>query len=408
MVERRSDLGQNAARDVAPQRITILGATGSVGTSALDLTARSPQHYAIAALTAHSNAKGLAAIARAHKAELAVVADPGAYATLKAELSGSGIEAAAGPDGLEAAARMPADCTMACIVGVAGLAPTLHAVSQGRRVALANKECLVSAGAIFMTAVRDHGAELVTVDSEHSAVMQALEPHNRDQIARVILTASGGPFRTWTADAIAAATREQALKHPNWTMGQKITIDSATMMNKGLELIEAMHLFDLSADQLAVLIHPQSIVHALVEYTDGSMLAQLASPDMRLPVALALTWPLRRPTPTPRLDLAKLGSLTFEAADEVRFPCLRLAKAAMGHGGGATAALNAANEVAVAAFLAKRCEFGHIARVVENTVDVLDGRRALTEPATLASVMHLDTEARRVATAALVAIGGAT
>lgn len=389
----------------AAQRVTVLGATGSVGASTLDLVAREPERYAVQAITANSNGAALAQLARTHGAKLAVVADPAAYASLKAELSGSGIAAAAGASGLEEAASLPTDCTVAAIVGVAGLKPAMTAVAQGRRIALANKECLVSAGRFFMDAVERHGAELLTVDSEHSGVMQALETRNRDQVTKVILTASGGPFRTWTAEAIQAATLEQALKHPNWTMGQKITVDSATMMNKGLELIEALHLFQLRPDQLDALVHPQSIVHALVEYSDGSMLAQMASPDMRLPIALALTWPARRPTPTPRLDLAKLGSLTFEAADEARFPALRVAKAAMVRGGGATAALNAANEVAVAAFLAKQCKFGHIARAVEATLESLEGRGALDEPISIEAVMQLDAEARRVAKDELSRLG---
>jgi 1-deoxy-D-xylulose-5-phosphate reductoisomerase len=388
-----------------PHRISVLGATGSVGESTLDLLAREPDRYVVQALTANGNAKALAESARKSGAKLAVVADESAYATLKSELSGSGIAAAAGRSGLDEAANLEADCTVAAIVGVAGLEPTLKAVAQGRRIALANKECLVTAGRIFMQAVQTSGAELITVDSEHSAVMQTLEPHNKSEIARVILTASGGPFRTWDAGRIAAATRDQALKHPNWTMGQKITIDSATMMNKGLELIEAQHLFDLAPEQLDVLVHAQSIVHALVEYRDGSMLAQLASPDMRLPIALALTWPSRRPTPTPPLDLAKLATLTFEAADEVRFPCLRLAREAMVRGGGATAALNAANEVAVAAFLANRCKFGHIAMVVQATLDQLEKQGQLTEPGSLEAVLALDAVARRAAEAVLQRLG---
>jgi 1-deoxy-D-xylulose-5-phosphate reductoisomerase len=391
--------------DQAPRRISVLGATGSVGESTLDLLAREPDRYVVQALTANGNAKSLAACARRSAAKLAVVADEDAYADLKSELSGSGIAAAAGRSGLQEAAALEADCMVAAIVGIAGLEPTLLAVAQGRRIALANKECLVTAGSLFMQAVERSGAELITVDSEHSAVMQTLEPHNKGEIARVILTASGGPFRTWNAAAIAGATRDQALKHPNWTMGQKITIDSATMMNKGLELIEAQHLFDLKPEQLDVLVHAQSIVHALVEYRDGSMLAQLASPDMRLPIALALTWPARRPTPTPPLDLAKLATLTFEAADKVRFPCLRLACEAMVHGGGATAALNAANEVAVAAFLAKRCKFGHIATVVQATLESLEQRGQLAEPRTLEDVFALDTVARRAAEAVLQRLG---
>ncbi len=397
--------GQPGSRPGAPQRISVLGATGSVGASTLDLLAREPERYSVAALTAGSNATELAIKARQHQAQLAVVADPAAYAALKADLAGSGIAVAAGPSGLDEAAALAADCVVAAIVGVAGLRPTMKAVAQGRRIALANKECLVSAGSLFMDAVRRHGAELLTVDSEHSGVLQTFEHHNRDEIACVTLTASGGPFRTWSAAEIEGATLEKALKHPNWSMGAKITIDSATMMNKGLELIEALHLFDLRPDQLAVLVHPQSIVHALVEYRDGSVLAQLASPDMRLPIALALTWPARRPTPTPRLDLAKLGSLTFEAADEVRFPALRLARAAMAQGGGATAALNAANEVAVAAFLAKRCKFVHIARTVEGALEALAAGGQLQVPSDLEGIMALDDEARRAATAILARLG---
>ena len=386
-------------------RVTILGATGSVGASTLDLISRDPDRYEIVALTANRNVEALAAAAISHRAKLAVVADPSAYGALKAALSGTGIEAAAGQRELEVAASRSADCTVASIVGVAGLAPALAAVAQGRRVALANKECLVSAGAHFMAAVRRHGTELLTVDSEHSGVMQALETHNREQVAKVTLTASGGPFRTWSAEEIDGATVAQALRHPNWTMGQKVTIDSASMMNKGLELIEAQHLFALRPDQLDMLVHAQSIVHALVEYCDGSVLAQLASPDMRLPIALALSWPARRPTPAARLDLTKSPPLSFEAPDELRFPCIKLAREAMQRGGGATAALNAANEIAVAAFLAKQCKFGHIARIVAASLDSLERDGLLGEPAGLAAIMALDADARRVASVALVAVG---
>jgi 1-deoxy-D-xylulose-5-phosphate reductoisomerase len=394
-----------ASTDVEVVSVSILGATGSIGTSALDLIGREPMRYRLGAVTANDNANALSKLAIQHKAKLAVVADTRAYAALKQCLAGTGIEAAAGPSGLEAAACLPADCTIAGIVGVAGLAPALTAVAQGRRVALANKECLVSAGRFFMGEVKRYGTELVTVDSEHSGVMQALEARNRDQVLKVVLTASGGPFRTWTAEAIAEATVEQALQHPNWSMGQKITIDSATMMNKGLELIEAQHLFGLRPDQLDMLVHAQSIVHALVEYTDGSVLAQMARPDMRLPIALALTWPGRRPTPAPRLDLTKTATLTFEAADETRFPCIRLAKAAMARGGGATAALNAANEIAVAAFLANRCKFGHIPHLVETTINDLERRSLLGEPGDVLAVMTLDRMARDIASAALAEIG---
>lgn len=386
-------------------RVSILGATGSVGTSALDLIGRAPANYSVEALTADANVALLARLAITHGAKLAAVATPDAYAALKAALSGTGIEAAAGPAGLELAAGRATDCTIASIVGVAGLQPALTAVALGKRLALANKECLVSAGHVFMRAVRTHGCELLTVDSEHSGVMQLIEARNRDQITKVTLTASGGPFRTWPPEAINAATVEQALKHPNWAMGRKITIDSATMMNKGLELIEAQHLFDLRPAQLDMIVHAQSIVHALVEYSDGSVLAQLAAPDMRLPIALALTWPDRRPTPVPKLDLTKTPALTFEPADDIRFPCVRLARAAMHQGGGAPAALNAANEVAVTAFLAKRCKFGHIASIVDRALQTLDNRGLLPEPAGVAEIMNLDAEARRVATEALGAIG---
>ena len=386
-------------------RVSILGATGSIGASTLDLIGREPAQFAVQAVTANSNAVALAALAKKHGAKLAVVSDPAAYAALKSTLAGTGIEVAAGPAGLEVAAAMEADCTVAAIVGVAGLAPALIAVARGQRVALANKECLVSAGRFFMANVRRHKTELLTIDSEHSGVMQVLETRNRDQVVKVTLTASGGPFRTWTAGAIATASLEQALQHPNWTMGPKITIDSATMMNKGLELIEAQHLFDLAPAQLEMLVHAQSIVHALVEYSDGSVLAQLAQPDMRLPIALALNWPRRRPTPTPRLNLATAPALTFEAADETRFPCIRLSREAMQRGGGATAALNAANEVAVAAFLAKRCKFGHIAQVVSASLDLLDGRGLLGEPQNVGAVMELDGETRRVAADTLAGLG---
>jgi 1-deoxy-D-xylulose-5-phosphate reductoisomerase len=378
-----------------PQRLTVLGATGSIGTSTLDLVGRHPSRFDIVALTAHSNADALAALARTHSAKLAVVADPAQYPALKSALSGSGIEAAAGHEAVVEAARRPADCTLCAIVGAAGLAPSLAAVQQGNRIALANKECLVSAGTLFMAAVKQHGATLLPVDSEHAGVFQALAGHDLTGISRIVITASGGPFRTWTAEQIATATLDKALKHPNWSMGRKITIDSASMMNKGLELIEAHHLFGMPADKLGVVVHPQSIVHALVEYIDGSVIAQLANPDMRSPIALALAWPRRMPSPTPPLDLAKLATLTFEAPDEVRFPALRLAWAALRRGGGATTALNAANEVAVERFLAGQNKFPHIALAVEQTLDHMQGAGELYEPGSLAAVMQIDTGARR-------------
>ncbi len=381
----------------APQRLSVLGATGSIGTSTLDLVGRYPGRFEIVALTAHSNADALAKLARAHRAKLAVVADAAQYGALKTALAGSGIEAAAGPDAVIDAARRPADCVLGAIVGAAGLAPMLAAVEQGTRIALANKECLVSAGYLFMAAVKRHGATLLPVDSEHAGVFQALAGHDRTGVSRIVITASGGPFRTWTGEQIADATLEKALKHPNWSMGRKITIDSASMMNKGLELIEAHHLFAMPADQLGVVVHPQSIVHALVEYIDGSVVAQLANPDMRSPIALALAWPRRMPSPTPPLDLAKLATLTFEAPDEVRFPALRVAWAALRRGGGATAAMNAANEVAVEGFLSAHHKFPHIALAVEETLNHMERDGDLSEPASIDAVMAIDAAARRVA-----------
>ena len=384
-------------RTAPPQRLTVLGATGSIGTSTLDLVGRHPGRFAIQALTAHGNAEALARLAVVHRARLAVVADPGQFYALKSALAGTGIEAAAGPSGLDAAARLPADCVLAAIVGAAGLAPTLAAVEQGCRIALANKECLVSAGSLFMAAIRRHKAELLPVDSEHAGVFQALAGHDLTGVSRIVITASGGPFRTWTKAEIAAATVDKALQHPNWSMGRKITIDSASLMNKGLELIEAHHLFNMPADKLGVVVHPQSIVHALVEYIDGSVVAQLANPDMRSPIAVALAWPRRMPSPTPPLDLAKLATLTFEAPDEDRFPALRVAWAALRRGTGATAALNAANEVAVEAFLGGKLNFPAIALVVEQTLDHMEQAGELAEPGTIAAVTAIDTTARRVA-----------
>ena len=384
-------------RTAAPQRLTVLGATGSIGTSTLDLVGRYPDRFAIQALTANGNAAALARLAVSHRARLAVVADPDQYAALKDALAGTGITAAAGPSGLDAAARLPADCVLAAIVGAAGLAPTLAAVEQGCRIALANKECLVSAGSLFMAAVKHHKADLLPVDSEHAGVFQALAGHDRSGVSRIVITASGGPFRTWSKAEIAAATVDKALKHPNWSMGRKITIDSASLMNKGLELIEAHHLFDMPADKLGVVVHPQSIVHALVEYVDGSVVAQLANPDMRSPIALALAWPRRMPSPTPPLDLAKLATLTFEAPDEDRFPALRVAWTALRRGTGATAALNAANEVAVEGFLAGRLKFPGIALVVEQVLDHMERAGEMAEPMSIAEVTTIDTTARRVA-----------
>ena len=380
-----------------PKSVSILGATGSVGTSTLDLVGRNPGMFEIEALTANTNVDELARLARLHGAKLAVVADERCYGALKERLAGTGIETGAGAAALVEAALRPAECVMACIVGAAGLRPTLAAVEQGRRVALANKECLVSAGELFMAAVRKSGAELVPVDSEHSAVFQAITGVDPAAIERIILTASGGPFRTWTLKQLAHATPDQALCHPNWSMGRKISIDSATLMNKGLELIEAYHLFPVEPDQLEVVVHPQSIIHALVAYRDGAMLAQLASPDMRTPIALGLSWPARMAAPTKRIDLVELAQLTFERPDEDRFKALGLARQAMRTGGLAPAVLNAANEIAVDAFLAGRIGFLQIAELVAETIELAEQRGLLGVGVDLASVLSADAAARELA-----------
>jgi 1-deoxy-D-xylulose-5-phosphate reductoisomerase len=368
-----------------------------VGQNTLDLVGRNPAMFEVVALTANANAEALAALAVRHRAELAVVADESRFGELKERLAGSGVEAAAGPQALIEAATRPADCVMAGIMGAAGLRPTLAAVSQGRRIALANKECLVCAGELFMKAVRDARTELVPVDSEHSAAFQAIAGADPAAIERIVLTASGGPFRTWSLEQLARATPREALVHPNWSMGRKITIDSATLMNKGLELIEAYHLFPVEADQLEVVVHAQSIVHALVAYRDGSMFAQLASPDMRTPIAAGLAWPLRMAVPTKRVDLVELGTLTFERPDETRFRALGLARQAMQRGGMAPAVLNAANEVAVEAFLTGRLEFLHIAELVAETLEQAEGRGLLAEVGDVGSVLAGDAVARELA-----------
>ena len=380
-----------------PTRVSVLGATGSVGESTLDLIGRDPGRYQVVALTANANFARLAELAIVHKAKFAVVADKEVANHLRGLLNGTGIRVAAGHEALVEAASEPADWVMAAIVGAAGLAPTLAAVRQGRKVALANKECLVTAGAFFIREVTASGATLLPVDSEHSAAFQAIVGMPKDTIERMVLTASGGPFREWSRDQIAAATPAQALKHPNWNMGQKVTIDSASLMNKGLELIEAHHLFGIEPSRLGVLVHPQSVVHCLIECHDGSVMAQLSSPDMRVPIAYALGWPHRLETPVARLDLAKLGQLTFEAPDTARFPALGIAQAALERGGGACAVLNAANEVAVAAFLDGRIGFLDIPAVVTDTLDRAERSATLTAPASLEEATQLDFSARQIA-----------
>jgi 1-deoxy-D-xylulose-5-phosphate reductoisomerase len=372
--------------------VTVLGATGSIGRNTLELIAASPERYRIEALTANGDVDGLAALARRHGARLAVIADPGRYRALRASLAGSSVEAATGAEALrEAAAR--AEWVMAAIVGAAGLAPTLEALSRGAIVALANKECLVSAGSLFMRALAEGRATLVPVDSEHNAIFQALRGEDPDAVERLVLTASGGPFRAMPAEAMADVTPGQAAAHPNWRMGVKISIDSATMMNKGLELIEAHHLFRMPEDRIDILVHPQSVVHSMVAFRDGSVMAQLGTPDMRIPIAYALGWPRRIAAHGRRLDLAALGSLTFEPPDPARFPALRLAREALRTGGAAPTILNAANEIAVEAFLGGRIGFLAIARIVEEALAASDP----TPPRSLDDVLSCDRQARRTA-----------
>lgn len=391
-------LADHGERPLAePQRLTVLGATGSIGESTLDLVGREPERFEIIALTAQCNVEKLARLAIAHRARLAVVGDETCYAELKQRLSGTGIEVAAGEAALVDAASRPADCTMAAIVGAAGLRPTFAAARQGRRVALANKECLVSAGDVFLSEVRKAGAELLPVDSEHSAALQSLAGAERTAVERIVLTASGGPFRCWSLEQLKDARPEQALKHPNWSMGAKITIDSATLMNKGLELIEAYHLFPVGVDQLDAVVHPQSVVHCLVHYIDGSVIAQLGPPDMRTPIALALNWPERRTTPTAKLDLVKIGSLTFEPVDAERFPGPSIAKDALRRGGSASAILNAANEIAVEAFLTANIGFLDISRIVRQTLEHAEARGLICATQSLDDVLSADREARTLA-----------
>ncbi len=390
---------EEGASPAQPQckRVSVLGATGSIGENTLDLIGRNPGCADVVALTAHTNAARLSELAIHHRAELAVIGDTRQYQALKDALAGTGIEVAAGEDAVAQAARAPADWVMAAIVGAAGLRPAFAAAEQALCLALANKECLVSAGQAFLQAVERGGSTLLPVDSEHSAAQQAMQGHPRGAIERILLTASGGPFREWSLEALRDARPDQALKHPNWEMGQKITIDSATLMNKGLELIEAYHLFPVATDQLGVVVHPQSIVHCLVEYCDGSVLAQMGAPDMRTPIAYALSWPERMPAPTERLDLAHIGQLTFEAPDETRFPALRIAREALEAGGSAPTVLNAANEIAVAAFLEKRLGFMAIPELIARTLDRAVAEIGTAAPETLQQVLDTDQQGRRLA-----------
>ncbi len=369
--------------------LAILGATGSIGTSTLDLVERHPERFEVVALTAATRVAELADAARRTRARLAVIDDAALLPELEQRLAGTDCRAATGRDALiEAAAA--AEVVMAAIVGCAGLEPVMAAVSAGRTILLANKEALVSAGALMMAAAKQYGATILPVDSEHNAIFQCLAGSRSQDVSRIILTASGGPFRTCSLAQMRRMTPEQAVAHPNWTMGAKISVDSATMMNKGLELIEAHHLFGLPSERIDILVHPESVIHSMVEYIDGSVLAQMGSPDMRIPIAHALAWPERIATPAARLDLVKLASLHFEVPDENRFPALRLAREALDSGAVAPIVLNAGNEEAVAAFLDQRIGFGDIADLVEDLLVRVDA----PTPRSIAEVVDIDRLAR--------------
>ena len=374
-----------------PRRVSILGSTGSIGCSTIDLIVRAPEKFQVATLTAYRNVDRLAEQARQTGAERAVIGDPTQYGALKEALAGTDIEIAAGAEAIVEAAEAPSDFVMAGIVGAAGLAPTIAAVRRGAFVGLANKECLVCAGSLLLDEVTRNGATLLPVDSEHNAIFQVFDFERPDAVEKIILTASGGPFRETGIDTMAGVTPAQAVAHPNWDMGAKISVDSATMMNKGLELIEAYHLFPVREDQIEILVHPQSVIHSMVAYRDGSVLAQLGTPDMRTPIAYSLAWPERMDAPSAKLDLAALASLTFEAPDEVRFPALRLAREALQAGGSAPVVLNAANEVAVERFLNQRIGFLDIARVVERCLSATNH----TAIGSIEDVLSVDAEARR-------------
>jgi 1-deoxy-D-xylulose-5-phosphate reductoisomerase len=394
-------LRNDKAANATARSVTVLGATGSIGDSTMDLLRGARDRYRVEALTGNSNVQGLAKLAREFNVRFAAVADPARLSELREALAGTGIECGAGESAIIEAAARPADWVMAAVSGAAGLKPALAAVDRGATVALANKECLVCAGDFFMDRAAKAGACILPSDSEHNALFQALASGNRDELVRVIITASGGPFRTWTAADIEEATLAQALKHPNWSMGQKITIDSASMMNKGLEVIEAAYLFSLKPEEIDVLVHPQSIIHGMVEFSDRSVVAQLGAPDMRIPIAHCLGWPDRIKGPSARLDLAKIGQLTFEAPDFQRFPGLRLAYEALRTGQGATTVFNAANEVAVAAFIAGKIRFGAIARLVEATIDSWIRSSNLAPLRSADEAIAVDHNARNVAASLL-------
>lgn len=373
-----------------PRVVTVLGATGSIGRSTADILCGAGDRFTVAAIAGGRDPETLARMAVRLKASFAALADPAGYATLKAMLAGTGIVAAAGPDAVIEAALHPSDLVMGAIAGTAGVRPTFAALGAGRTVALANKECLVCAGAAFMREAAAQGTRLLPVDSEHNAIFQALGGADPASVETMVLTASGGPFRTWTREAIAAATPEQALKHPNYAMGAKVTIDSAGLMNKGLEVIEAHHIFGVDAARLGVLVHAQQIVHGLVSFSDGSVTAGLAVPDMKVPIAHCLAYPERMATQTRRLDLAAIGSMTFEAPDYDRFPALRVALDALRHGGGLPTVMNAANEIAVQAFIDRQISFHDIARHVEDACEAALADGTAREPGTIADALAID------------------
>ena len=375
------------------KQVTILGSTGSVGRSALNLISENRDKYEILALTANTDVEGLVEQSKYFKPKIAVITASELYHELKSKLSNTGIVVMAGSNALVAAASEPADLTFAAIVGAAGLLPTLTAIKNGKTVAIANKECLVCAGELFMQYVNKYNTTLLPVDSEHNAIFQVFDASRSEMVSRVILTASGGPFRNYSMDMLETVTQEQALAHPNWSMGPKISIDSATMMNKGFELIEAHYLFNVSPQKLEVLVHPESIVHSLVEYIDGSMLAQLSVPDMQIPLAYALAWPDRIKTSVKSLDLTKLSALHFENVDDQNFPSLNLARNAMQEGGTATTLLNAANEIAVEAFLLRKIKFLDIYKIVEYVFDECQRQSSLS----LEVILDVDRTARELA-----------
>lgn len=377
-----------------PRKLTVLGSTGSIGTNTLDVVKQlgGRDEFEIMALTGAGNIDLLAEQARAFGARLAVTADEDKYHALRAALAGTDIEVAAGQSGLEEAASMDASWVMAAIAGTPGLAPTLTAARRGADIALANKECLVSAGDVFLRTVQQGGGKLIPVDSEHSAIFQCLTGDHKQAVERIVLTASGGPFRTWTREQMAGVTADIARAHPNWSMGLKVSIGSASMFNKGLEMIEAKYLFDLRPDQVEVIVHPQSIVHSMVGYTDGSYIAQLGAPDMRTAIGYALTYPARGHINVERLDFAKLARLDFEAPDEERFPALRLARTALERGGLQGAVLNAAEETAFHAFVDGIIGFLDMADIVERVMDRMNDGRSAT---TIEDVFAADAEARR-------------